>query len=80
MRHGAHFRQEIPSLITFRIGDLFRCKCASKESEVTAIFAFLKELSSKKTDVLEIIRVKNRLNQGTKDILINFKYLNTVTA
>ena len=27
---------------------------------------------------MEIIRVKNRLNQGTKDILINIRYRNQI--
>ena len=28
----------IPELITFKIGDLLRCKCASHESEIVAIY------------------------------------------
>jgi len=29
---------------------------------------------------MEMVRVKNRLSQGTKDILINFRYRNSITA
>ena len=31
-------KKYIPSLITFKIGDLLRCKCSSKEYEITALF------------------------------------------
>ena len=44
------------------------------------IFAYLKYLSEKNPENLEIIRVKNRLSQGTKDILINFRFKNMLTA
>ena len=29
---------EIPELITFKIGDLMRCKCSSKEKEIIALY------------------------------------------
>lgn len=32
MHHKSHYKQEIPSLITFKLGDLLRCKCSSKET------------------------------------------------
>lgn len=34
-----------PDLITFKIGDLMRCKCSSKEREIIKIFEHLEELS-----------------------------------
>lgn len=62
------------NLISFKLGDLLRCKCASKEAEIIALYNYLKYYCSKHKDKLEIVRVKNRLNEGTKDILINFRF------
>ena len=29
---------EIPQLVTFKVGDLLRCKCSSKESEIISLY------------------------------------------
>jgi hypothetical protein len=63
-----------PDLITFKIGDLMRCKCSSKEREILKIFQELEHVSDKDPKKLKIIRVKNRLKLGTNDILVNILY------
>lgn len=57
--------------ITFTISDLLRCKCFSKEKEVIRIYKELEIMSEISPDILRIVKVKNRLNRGTKDILLN---------
>jgi len=65
-----------PNLITFKLGDLMRCKLSSKEQEVIRIYNELihmsrsKELSRK----FKIVRIKNRLKDSTNDILINVRF------
>ena len=34
-----------PNLLSFKVGDLLRCKCASKEREILRIFQELQDLS-----------------------------------
>lgn len=63
-----------PDLLSFKIGDLMRCKCSSKEREILKIFQYLEECSEKNPKHMKIIRVKNRLKLGTNDILINTIY------
>lgn len=63
-----------PDLITFSIGDLMRCKCSSKEREILMIYKELETLSETNSDIIKIIRVKNRLKLGTNDILINILF------
>lgn len=55
-------------LITFGVLDLVRCKCIGSKKQIKLIYERL--MSS---DYLEVIRVKNKLNETTRDILINFK-------
>ena len=31
-------KQNIPQLVSFRVGDLLRCKCTSKETEIIALY------------------------------------------
>lgn len=63
-----------PDLITFKVGDLMRCKCSSKEREILKIFQEMQSLSDRQPKLMKIVRVKNRLKQGTKDILINVTF------
>ena len=70
--------ENIPFLITFKIGDLLRCKCLSKELEAKCLFIELERVSHFHPDMLRIVRVKNRLRRGTKDILVNLVYRNTL--
>ena len=65
---------------TFKIGDLIRCKCKSKEKEIIYIYKQLKKISDSNPQFLKIIRVKNRLEQGTKDVLINIRFYEKITA
>ena len=65
-----------PDLLSFKIGDLMRCKCSSKEKEILRIFQELESISNSNPKLLKIIRVKNRLKLGTNDILINVLYKN----
>ena len=63
------------SLITFKIGDLMRCKCVSNEAEIIRILKVVKQMSERcDTNLIKIIRVKDRLETGTRDILINFMF------
>ena len=66
--------KQIPSLITCRVGDLLRCKCSSKEYEISALFTELERIHYFHPETLKIVRIKNRLHKGTRDILINLKY------
>ena len=68
----------IPALITFKIGDLLRCKCSSKELEAMSLFSELERIDHFHPEVLRIVRVKNRLHRGTKDILVNLVYRDTM--
>jgi hypothetical protein len=56
-------------LITFNVMDLLRCKCVGSKHDILRIYEQLQTRS----DYFEIIRVKNKLNEGTRDILINLK-------
>ena len=64
--------------MTFKIGDLLRCKMSSKEQEIVKTFKELKHISEHDPTKLKIVRIKNRLKQGTNDILINVKFNNAV--
>ena len=66
-----------PCLISFNVGDLLRCKCSSKE---TQIFALHDELKLRDSGDFKIIRIKNKLKKETKDILINLLYRNLVVV
>lgn len=68
----------IPELVSFRVGDILRCRCTSKEKEIIALYTELERMSRKKDSGLKIMRIKNRLEKGTKDILINFLYKNMI--
>ena len=65
---------------TFKIGDLIRCRCKSKEKEIVYIYKKLKEISDKNPKFLKIIRVKNRLEEGTRDVMINIRFYEKITA
>lgn len=67
-----------PNLVTFKVGDLVRCKCSSKGTEILSIFNELNRISTYYPDKLKIIRIKNRLKSMTNDILINVKFNNTL--
>lgn len=65
-----------PNLISFKIGDLMRCKIGSQEKEILKLFKHLADVSEKNPQVFKIIRIKNRLKEGTNDILMNVRYKN----
>ena len=65
-----------PNLLTFHIGDLFRCKFSSKEKQILKIYKLIEKISSENPNKLKLIRIKNRLRKGTNDILINVKFNN----
>lgn len=44
------------------------------------VYDQLKQMSVKNPEKLKIIRVKNRLNKSTNDILVNIKFNNLITA
>ena len=51
-----------------------RCKCSSKEKEIIALYKELERRHRQPNSGIKIIRVKNRLNSGNKDILMNLLY------
>lgn len=57
------------NLITFNITDLLRCKCVGTKQEIYRIYNQILD----RKDYFEVIRVKNKLNEPTRDILINLK-------
>ena len=59
-------------IFTLKIGDLFRCKCSGSKEQVMQVYNLLR-----KTPDIEVVRVKNRLGEGTQDLLLNFVYKNT---
>lgn len=60
-------------LYTLTIGDLFRCKCSGTKDQIFKAYENLVNLAdSNGRKRCKIIRVKNRLADGTQDILINF--------
>lgn len=63
-----------PRLVSYTIGDLIRCKIISKETEIIGVYKELSRESKKKDGCLKILRIKNRLNKGTKDLLINIRF------
>jgi hypothetical protein len=50
------------------VSDLLRCKCSGTVSEVVEVINKIK-----KHDRLQIVRIKNRMNTGNQDFLVNFK-------
>lgn len=64
-------RQSLPNLMSFKIGDLMRCKCQSKETEILRIYKEIERISETNPERLKIVRIKNRLMSGTNDILMN---------
>ena len=60
-------------LVTFSVMDLLRCRCVGTKSEIYRIY---NEIVSN-TKYFEVIRVKNKLNESTRDILINLKLKNS---
>ena len=68
------------SFVTFTIGDLFRCKIKSREKEIVHIYHRMVDLSKTNPEVMKIIRIKNRLNDNNRDILINFKLYDKLIA
>lgn len=52
--------------------DLLRCKCIGSKRDIKRVYNTLKD-----SDFIEVIRVKNKLNESTRDILINFRIKNS---
>ena len=55
-----------------------RCKCSSHEDEILRIFNLLKRISDSESNLLKIIRIKDRLELGTRDILINIIFMGKI--
>lgn len=51
--------------------DLLRCKIHSNEEEIIWIVQYLLDQNKTNKDKFSIVRIKDRLNQGTRDIMIN---------
>lgn len=48
--------------------DLLRCKASGSKEDVMEVYERLKSRKD-----IQLVRVKNRLNDSTRDMLINFK-------
>ncbi len=65
-------------IITFQIMDLFRCRCVSGEKEIIRIYNEIIDQSGLQESNIELVRVVNRLQKGTNDVLINVRYRNVL--
>ena len=77
-KHQNKAKSRFVNLITFKITDLLRCKCSSRENEILRIFNAIKRISESDLDLIKIIRIKDRLELGTRDILINILFMKKV--
>jgi len=59
------------NLITFKLFDLLRCKIHSNEEEIIWIVNYLIHQSKNNRNKFKIVRIKDRLGMGTRDIMIN---------
>ena len=57
-----------------------RCKCSSQENEIIALFNEIQRMNLAEDNTLKLVRVKNRLESGTKDILMNLMYRNELVV
>lgn len=66
-------RKELDSvnLVTFKLFDLLRCKIHSNEEEIIWIVNYLIHQSKYNRNKFKIVRIKDRLGMGTRDIMIN---------
>jgi hypothetical protein len=53
--------------------DLLRCKCISNEEEIIWIMKYIIEKSNMGGD-FKLVRVKDRLSEGTRDINLNIRF------
>jgi len=65
-------------LLSFKLGDLMRCKYSSKEREVIKIYKEIDRLSKTNPQKFKVVRIKDRLKSGTNDILINVKFNDSI--
>jgi hypothetical protein len=65
---------ESVDLVTFKIGDMMRCKCACSEQEFINILKSFDAITLLRPDILKVVRVKNRLEKENNDILVNFLF------
>jgi hypothetical protein len=56
-------------LITFSVSDLLRSKCSGTIAEIKEV---IKNIQKK--EGVKIVRIKNRLETGNRDFLINFMF------
>lgn len=55
-------------LVTFNVLDILRCRCVGSKSDIRRIYDSLVGCGE-----FDVVRVKNKLNESTRDIIINFK-------
>ena len=69
-----------PNLISFKLGDLMRCKFSSKQKEIIKVYNEMIAMSHSKQygQKFKIVRIKNRLKDSTNDILINIRFNNEI--
>lgn len=59
------------NLVTLKFSDLLRCKIHSNEDEIIWIVQYLLFQNETNRNRFKIIRIKDRLGLGTRDIMIN---------
>lgn len=57
-------------LVTFGVMDIMRCRCVGSRQQILRIHREIE----KRRDDFEIVRVKNKLNESTRDIILNFRF------
>lgn len=55
-----------------------RCKCSSRLSEILRILGIIKKIGDERQDLFKIVRIKDRLEMNTRDILINILFMNKI--
>ncbi len=66
--------------MTFKIGDLLRCRFSVSEKKFINVVNALKHLNSQESEIypFQIVRIKNRLDEKDNDLLINFFFMKKV--
>ena len=60
--------------MSFRVGDLLRCRCTSKEDEIIALYNEIERINLHHPEILKIVKIKDKLKTETRNILINLMY------
>ena len=62
------------SMVTFKIGDLMRGRIKSAEKKIISVYSKLKQIDEYCPNILKIIRLKDKLDDKDKNLLLNFQF------